>query len=441
MAENKMAAPKQEQSSAKHDTELKLYIALLLMGLCPTIYSTVRIHLLGQVPGDWAYSIAGQLSWVSLIYEVMNESIILPLYYFLGRTDKKEFANRLKSGLIVTAVLYTMLSILVSVFTVPLLEFMAITPELIPESAVYIRLESIAFVFSVLFDFALVALVTIGERNNIYLITLSKCILSIIFDMVFISSLPFSLKLGVNGIAVTNILSNLLLFVMAIFLVSNSIHIDSITNISYTWVKDALRIDGISGAESFVRNTAYTIMISRMVNMVGEQGVYWVANSFIWGWLLLPILQLGELIKRDVAESLENIQKNIHRYYKWTCSICAVWILMIPLYKPFMVHVLGYTDVDKLYHLVMLLIISYVFFSFQNIYDSIFYGSGKTQYMLFEAVVTNSVFYGACFLLYKINVWQPTLDGIAIMFGLGNIFDSVVSYFAYKYFLKKYQEK
>lgn len=30
-------------------------------------------------------------------------------------------------------------------------------------------------------------------------------------------------------------------------------------------------------------------MISRMVNVVGEQGTYWVANNFIWSWLLLPI--------------------------------------------------------------------------------------------------------------------------------------------------------
>ena len=35
------------------------------------------------------------------------------------------------------------------------------------------------------------------------------------------------------------------------------------------------------------------------------------------------------------------------------------------------------------------------------------------------------------------GVWTPTLIGIALMFGIGNAFDSVVSAVAYGYFLKK----
>lgn len=43
-----------------------------------------------------------------------------------------------------------------------------------------------------------------------------------------------------------------------------------------------------------------------MDDVVGEQGTYWVTNSFTWGWLLLPIIQLGELVKRDVSENESN---------------------------------------------------------------------------------------------------------------------------------------
>ena len=45
------------------------------------------------MPGEWAYSIAGQLSWVNLIYEVANEAIILPLFYFMGSVveNREEF--------------------------------------------------------------------------------------------------------------------------------------------------------------------------------------------------------------------------------------------------------------------------------------------------------------------------------------------------------------
>lgn len=57
--------------------------------------------------------------------------------------------------------------------------------------------------------------------------------------------------------------------------------------------------------------------------------------------------------------------------------------------------------------------------------------------MLFESVVTNTVYYGTVFVLYLTGVWTPSLLGIALMFGLGNTFDSVVSGAAYAHFLRK----
>ncbi|MBQ9886110.1 MAG: hypothetical protein IJM37_04530 [Lachnospiraceae bacterium] len=58
--------------------------------------------------------------------------------------------------------------------------------------------------------------------------------------------------------------------------------------------------------------------------------------------------------------------------------------------------------------------------------------------MLFESVVTNVVYYGTAFVLYICGVWQPTLTGIALLFGFGNAFDALVSLGAYLYMLKKH---
>ena len=71
----------------------KLYFALLFLGLAPTVYTTVRVFFLGTLPGEYSFSIAGQLSWVNLLYEIINEAIILPLFYFIGKVvnDKKAF--------------------------------------------------------------------------------------------------------------------------------------------------------------------------------------------------------------------------------------------------------------------------------------------------------------------------------------------------------------
>ena len=88
---------------------------------------------------------------------------------------------------------------------------------------------------------------------------------------------------------------------------------------------------------------------------------------------------------------------------------------------------------------VLVLFPFYILYAFQNVFDCTFYGRGKTNYMLFESVVTNTVYYGTFFVLYLTGAWTPSLIGIALMFGFGNAFDSVVSAFAYAYFLKKYK--
>ena len=102
-----------------------------------------------------------------------------------------------------------------------------------------------------------------------------------------------------------------------------------------------------------------------------------------------------------------------------------------------MSQVLGFAEVDKLFDLVLLLVGFYVLYAVQNVFDSTFYGLGKTNYMLFESVVTNTVYYGITFVLYAKGLWTPTLTGIALLFGIGNAFDGLVSAAAYAHLLKK----
>lgn len=419
----------------------RLFLALLIMGLCPTIYTTLRTFLLGQLPSEWSYSIAGQLSWINLLYEIINEAIVLPMYFFMGQAvaDKKEYTNRIRSGLLISLSIYTVCSTLVMIFVNPLLRFMAVSSDIISESANYIRIECIANIFGILYSFICVALITIGKDKLVYAITAAKLILSLILDTLVVSTLPVSLNLGVNGIGISNIISNLILFIIAVILIYKCGYpLFRKEKLSFTWMKNFFKVGSISGLESLVRNIAYMLMVSRMVNMVGEQGTYWVANNFIWGWLLLPIIQLGELIKQETAKDKNAVKNNTIGYFAITAITCIIWVVTIPLYKPFMRIILGYSEVDKLFKLVMVLFVFYVLYAFQNVFDATFYGRGKTKYMLFESVVTNSIYYGTFFIMYLCGLWKPTLIGIALMFGFGNAFDTIVSYFAYRHFLKNF---
>lgn len=418
----------------------RLFFSLLIMGLVPTLYTTFRVYLLGNLPGDYSYSIAGQLSWVNLIYEIINEAIILPLFYFIGKvvTDKKDLTNRMKTGLLITLAIYLVFTIVIIFSIKSLLNIMATDPSIIEASATYIQIEAIANIFGILQSFALVGLITMGKDKWVYILTTIKLFLCLVSDTFLVSTLPCSLNLGVNGIGISNIIVNLILFIVTMILLSKEgVNVFNKEKMDFAWLKEFAKVGGISGLESFVSNFVYMVMIIRMVNVVNEQGLYWVANNFIWGWLLLPITQLGELVKQEIATNKEALKNNTLGYISITFIILAIWVILIPVYKPFMKYVLNYNEVDKLFGLVMLLFGFYVLYAIQNIFDATFYGLGKTHYMLFESVVSNTVYYGTAYILYKCGVWVPTLNSIALLFGIGLAFDFVVSLGAYLFLLKR----
>jgi hypothetical protein len=210
------------------------------------------------------------------------------------------------------------------------------------------------------------------------------------------------------------------------------------TKITFSWMKEWIKVGGYSGIESFVRNIAFMLMVVRMVNVVGEQGTFWVANNFIWGWLLLPIMQLGQLIKRDCGESGEKaIKEKTLGYFGVTTIIVILWVISIPLWEPFIKYVMNIGNSHEIFRIALISLAFYITFAYNNVIDSIFYGIGKTNYMLFQSIIINSIFYGTLFVLYIIGIYKPTLELIALMFAGGIAFDSLLTYGMFYWMLKR----
>ncbi len=421
----------------------RLFAALLAMGFIPTIYTTVRIFFLGNMPTDWGLNIASQLSWINLIYEVLQEAIILPLFYLMGKSiaDKSILTNKIKTGLIVTFGIYGSISVVVIIFVKPLITLMSQKQYLISATAAYIRLEAIASILFTVARFLLLVLIMLKKNKQLYAILIIQMLLTVFSDIFLVSSLPISFDLGVNGIAIGNIIVNTVLLITVIFFLNNEgYRIDLKGKISFGWMKEWLKVGGYSGLESFVRNAAFMLMVIRMVNVVGEQGTFWVANNFIWGWLLLPILQLGQLIKRDCGASGDRaIKQKTIGYFVLTGIIVIIWLFTMPFWDSFIKNVMNVKNYTDVYWIALISVIFYITFAFNNVIDSIFYGIGKTNYMLFQSIVINTLFYGTLFILYKAGIYKPTLNLIALMFGAGIAFDSALTYVMFVWMLKKHK--
>jgi len=427
-------------SSALKTVNYRLFFALVLMGLLPTIYTTVRIFYLGDMPGDWGFNIASQMAWVGLIYEIVQEALILPLFFLLGKslTDKEGFANKVKTGLIVTFGVYALISAILLIFARPMVILMAQNADLIDATVDYVRLESIAALFSTLTRFIILVLVTMKKDRYMYIVLGAQMVMSILLDTFLVSGLDFSLNLGVNGIAITNIIVNITMLIMAtILLIREDINIFSRRiKHSFAWLKEWFKVGKFSGLESFLRNFAFMMMIIRIVNEVSEQGSYWVANNFIWGWLLLPILALGDLVKKEIGENYDNIRTKTMGYFGVVTIIVVIWLLSIPLWKPFLEHVMNISEYQKVFGIVTLQLAFYITFAFNTILDSTFYGVGKTNYMLYQSLCIDVFYYGIMFVLYITGVFVPTLTSISLMFGIGMMLDFIPTLLLYRKLLR-----
>lgn len=408
----------------------KLLLVLILNGFIPLIYSTTRIHLLGDMPDTWAFSIAAQVAWLNIGYEVLSEALLIPLAFILGQviSEKRAYQLRVSTSLIVVLLLYLIVTAFVLMFASKLVTGMQQDSSLIIQTIEYIRLESIAILLSSVFAFFNLVLVLKDNQRALYALLVLQTVLTLLGDSIFVSQLPLSLSLGVNGIAITNIFVNLSLSVVSIlYLTKDGFQLRYIQFQHQKWLRVWFKIGFKSGLESLVRNFAFLIMILQLINQIQQAGVYWITNNFIWGWLLLPILALGQLVKQDTATSRSLTPEKINAYLILSFVIIGLWLISTPLWDVFIITVMGVTESGPIVQLTTLLIGFYAVFALNNVIDSYFYGLGRTDLMLYQSLIVNTLFYGGAYIAYQIGWFIPSLEAIALMFGFALLFDAALT--------------
>ena len=414
----------------------RLFIVLMIQALMPSIYSTFRIYLLDSYPSASGINIASQQMWLGIIYEVFEEAIIAPLFFFFGKIKDKDsfeekyiFINKVRSSILIITFIYIIMAFIINVFAGNLVTVMKQQTELYAQTTTYIRLESLANIAVVLFHLVIIVHTALENYKSIFVITTIKMFLTIVLDILFVSQYPISLNFGVNGIAYNNIISNLISVIIALILLSKcGYNIFDKIKVQFLWNKKVSSLNVVSGLESFYRNLIYSIVLVRMINIVGEQGNYWVANSFYWAWLLIPINQIGTLIRTDLSK---DHNRSLKPYVLLTTICVLIWIALIPTYKYFMKYIMNAQNLESVISLIMILFPFYIFYAYYNIISNLLYAIGQIKYMLFQSFIVNTFFNIPYFILYLKGAYEITLLNITLRFGLAILISTVIIYIIY----------
>lgn len=401
----------------------KMWIALCALALVPAIYQAIRTAIAVSNSSISGIDIIGQMEWYDLIDETLKALLIVSLYSILSKIykeDNKNFSRFTFIAMLIVFSFYFIYNIGVFFYGTSLIKSM--NPSEVNISAIkeYLELETIAFMIGILPSFFNVIFVTINKAKNVYIFLVIQAILGIIGDFILIHNL------GVNGIAINNIITNSLLAVVGfvILFIEKQITPSWFNKIDSALLLNWYKIGLFSGLQQFIDNIVYAIMISRMVNLVSEAGNYWVANNFIWGWLLIPISSLAEIIKSDYKEEKNTKRSN---YYMIVTFSIIIWIISIPLWKPFLKNIEQLDNYQDIYSIIIKLWPFYIAYALCIIPDSIFIAKGKTYYNTINSILVNFVYYGIWFILYITNSIQFDMLTIIMMFGFGMVFHLIIS--------------
>lgn len=410
----------------------KVFIALCLLALVPAIYQTVITKLITSNVDISNLDIIGQMEWYDLIDETLRAFLIVPMYSILSKVYKKDYYNKIvfKFGIIVFT-LYSIFSIITLFYGMHLISFMNPSEIDINATYKYLSIETIAFMIGIIFSYISVVLLVIGKARYMYIILIVKILLSLLYDIVLIPSL------GINGIAISNVISNSIVAIVGIILLvyEKTISTSRFIKEDLVYIKDWIKTGLFAGGQQFLDNIIYSLMIVRMVNAVSESGNYWVSNNFIWGWLLIPISSLIEVIRKDAG--INGYKLKQRNYYFITLIVILLWFALIPTYKWFFNSVEGIENYNRIFEIVLLNLGFYVAYAFSQIPDAIFVGLGKTKYIAINSLICNIGYYGIWFILYITSTITMNMNMIIIMFGCGNIVHWIVSLVEEKVFLKR----
>lgn len=414
----------------------RLFAALCALALIPAVYQTIKTFIIASNDQSAVFDIIGQMEWFDLINETLQAFLIVPLYSILNRilkNDEADFSKHtFKTGSL-TFLIYTLFSIGVLIYGVVLIK--AMNPKEVDVAAInaYLQLETVAFMIGIIVSFVNVVFVVVGKDKNVYIFLAINTALSVIADFALIPNF------GVYGVAASNIIVNSLLAIASIFLLYRQKHIRPCRfhKSDLPILKEWCRVGVFSGIQQLIDNLIYAVMICKMVNMVAEQGNYWIANNFIWGWLLIPITALTEVIRRDCKDGYTELKQS--NYYIIAAAVICVWALTVPLWTPFFRYAENLQNADEIFAIVIKLAPFYIAYAGCAIIDNIFIGLGKTLYNAINSLIINLVYYGIFYILYVTNAITFTMNVIILMFGFGMVVHLIVSVIEEKLFFRKFE--
>lgn len=392
--------------------DFKLYWSLILYALLPSVYLLIRMQIVAVSGVD--INIMGQIEWFDLIDEVLVTALTVPLYFLLKPDKEKTAPDKNCVAFLASFAVYAVFTVVV------MLKIGSIAKFMNAENAVqYLFIQALSMLAGFVGTFMVMVFTLNDDDKLVRRLLVSRLCLQVVADWIFISSFKDV------GAAYAEIAVNALIGLIAVLSAYGKGYL-KFAMPGKDFLKDWCKIGAFAGIQIFLDNFIYAVMVCKMVNAVSESGNYWVANNFIWGWLLVPVTCLAEVIKKN--DKVRLTMKNCWRYL---IMIFAVWLITMPKWKSFISGPMA-SDGDVIIKIVLPLIPFYITYMISAVIDGWFVSHGRTIYNAINSLIVNVGYYGVIYFMFKRGMFAENMMFIIGMFGCGMLVHMVASILMYR---------
>ena len=373
---------------------------LILASFIPQLYTISNLFWIGRISQD-ALVITEQYEFMVTVLEILLNTIPVGVLALVAQNyhNQKKIMEIVKAGLILQVALSLSVTIIFIFFNREGIALIGTPLEIVDQTRDYLMLRSIAFPLDGIAYLLLVALKSLKKGKDVFILIAFSVILNMVLDLFMISNTPVSLNMGISGVAISFLLTKSLLLVIALAWLIHILEFNISSLITTSWCNQVVplfRIGSWSGLETAIRMISY-LWILAILNGLGkdEYAGFGLALWMIWIFFM-PISAVGTgtsvLVGNFLGEKrygdLRNILKTsivLAIAFSLTIAITGfLWWHQVSLFLNPDPAIAGLSDT-----VFVVGFIGFIGYCLRIVLRSVFYGTGKTRYILYITCITN----------------------------------------------------
>lgn len=396
---------------------------LVLALLVPKLYELTSVFWVGRISLD-ALSIAEQFEFIGVSMEVINEGATCGVLALVARArqDREHVASTVRLGLLLALIGSCALTLAAILGGDHFVRTVGTPPAIATLTRRYLAIRSLAAPLDAAALVFLVALKALGRGWEALRLVSLGVLLTALLDLLLISNTPISLHLGIPGLAIGQVIGKLGLLLLAHS--SFRRYAGTLRGRPTRGLSKLFASVGVwGGLDSLVRNLGYLSLLA-LLNGLGPDpfGGYGLAMTLIWT-ALVPVLALGEGTSVGVGHLHGDHDARAQaRLVATSAALGLCYMALIGgtgalLLRPLLTWLnpnLALTACAE--RTLRWLILPYLSFTLSLCLKSLFFGTGRTRYILLISLLTNGLLIAPYRILVTLRYLSVSFEGVMSLF-------------------------